>query len=169
MALYNNYYPQYQQYPQQYQQNPYPVQQNQMPNQMQSQMQNQNQNTNQQIQQSGFIPVPSEEVARNYPVAPGNSVSFKNENAPYVYVKTMGYSPLDLPRFEKFRLVKEESDSETAQNAQIQTKTDEPIDLSKYALKSEYEALRSDLEALKKTVAKYRDSAKERNVRRNEQ
>ena len=49
----------------------------------------------QQIQNGGFIPVPSEEVARNYPVAPGNSVTFKNENAPYVYTKTMGFSQID--------------------------------------------------------------------------
>lgn len=61
-----------------------------------------------QIQSGGFIPVPSEEVARNYPVAPGNSVTFKNENAPYVYTKTMGFSQLDRPIFEKYKLVKED-------------------------------------------------------------
>lgn len=61
-----------------------------------------------QIQNGGFICVPSEEDARRYPVAPGNSVTFKNENAPYVYTKTMGFSQLDRPLFEKFRLVKEE-------------------------------------------------------------
>ena len=61
-----------------------------------------------QIQNGGFISVPSEEDARKYPVAPGNSVTFKNENAPYVYTKTMGFSQLDRPLFEKFRLVKEE-------------------------------------------------------------
>ena len=61
-----------------------------------------------QIQNGGFICVPNEEEARKYPVAPGNSVTFKNENAPYVYTKTMGFSQLDRPLFEKFRLVKEE-------------------------------------------------------------
>lgn len=61
-----------------------------------------------QIQNGGFVSVPSEEDARRYPVAPGNSVTFKNENAPYVYTKTMGFSQLDRPLFEKFRLVKEE-------------------------------------------------------------
>lgn len=63
----------------------------------------------QNIQQAGgFIPVPSEDVARNYPVAPGNSVTFKNENAPYVYTKTMGFSQLDRPIFEKYKLVRED-------------------------------------------------------------
>lgn len=63
-----------------------------------------------QIQNGGFIPVPSEDVARNYPVAPGNSVTFKNENAPYVYTKTMGFSQLDRPLFERYKLVKEEDE-----------------------------------------------------------
>ena len=62
----------------------------------------------QQVQSGGFIPVPSEDVARNYPVAPGNSVTFKNENATYVYTKTMGFSQLDRPIFEKYKLVREE-------------------------------------------------------------
>ena len=73
----------------------------------QPQVQQQPQQT-MQIQNGGFLSVPSEEVARSYPVAPGNSVTFKNENAPYIYTKTMGFSQLDRPIFEKFKLVKEE-------------------------------------------------------------
>jgi hypothetical protein len=46
--------------------------------------------------------------ARNYPVAPGNSVMFRDETGPYIYSKSMGYSQLDTPRFDKYRLVKEE-------------------------------------------------------------
>lgn len=61
----------------------------------------------QQIQNGGFISVRSMEEALNYPVAPGNSVTFKDENAPYVYTKTKGFSQLDQPIFEKYRLVKE--------------------------------------------------------------
>ena len=41
-----------------------------------------------QIQNGGFISVRNEQEARNYPIAPGNSVTFKDENMPYVYVKT---------------------------------------------------------------------------------
>ena len=62
----------------------------------------------QQIQNSGFISVRSEMEARNYPVAPGNSITFKDETAPYVYTKTMGFSQLDRPNFEKYKLVKED-------------------------------------------------------------
>jgi hypothetical protein len=61
-----------------------------------------------QIQNGGFVSVRSIAEAQNYPVAPGNSVTFKDENAPYVYTKTMGFSQLDRPTFEVFRLVKEE-------------------------------------------------------------
>ena len=62
-----------------------------------------------QIQNGGFISVRGEVEARNYPVAPGNSVTFKDETAPYVYTKTMGFSQLDTPTFDKYRLVKEDA------------------------------------------------------------
>ena len=72
-----------------------------------------NQNFMQQHQQvqSPFITVRSETEARNYPVAYGNSVTFKDETAPYVYSKTM-FSQLDKPVFEKYRLVKEDIQEE---------------------------------------------------------
>jgi len=64
----------------------------------------------QQTQTNGFIPISSELEARNYPVAPGNSVTFKDENAPYIYTKTMGFSQLDQPIFDKYKLIKEEQE-----------------------------------------------------------
>ena len=60
-----------------------------------------------QIQNGGFVSVRTEQEARNYPVAPGTSVTFKDENAPYCYTKTKGFSQLEEPVFEKYRLVKE--------------------------------------------------------------
>ena len=62
----------------------------------------------QQPQGSSFVSVRSIEEAYNYPVAPGNSITFKDENAPFVYTKTKGFSPLEQPVFEKYRLVKED-------------------------------------------------------------
>ncbi len=67
------------------------------------------------IQNNGLILVRSEAEARNYPVAYGNSVTFKDETSPYVYTKTMGFSQLDRPVFEKFKLVKEELEEEAPQ------------------------------------------------------
>lgn len=89
------YYPQY--YSNFYQQQQIPQQ---MPQQPQAQPQ---------IQNGGFVSVSSETEARNYPVAPGNSVTFKDETAPYIYTKTMGFSQLDQPVFDKYKLIKEES------------------------------------------------------------
>ena len=92
-----------------------PVQPVQMPQMPQGQtMQGQ---PVQQIQNGGFITVRSEAEARNYPVAPGTSVTFKHETAPYCYTKTMGFSQFEAPRFEKFRLVKEE-EAESQQSAE---------------------------------------------------
>lgn len=65
-----------------------------------------------QIQSGGLVSVRNINEARNYPVAPGNSVTFKDENSPYIYTKTMGFSQLDRPIFEVFRLTKEETTHE---------------------------------------------------------
>lgn len=71
----------------------------------------------QQIQNGGYMTVRSEDEARNYPIALGNSMTFFNETAPYCYKKTMGFSPLDRPTFERYRIIKEET-------PEIQTETD---------------------------------------------
>lgn len=87
------------------------------------------------IQNGGFVRVPNEAAARNYPIAPGNSITFIDENAPYCYTMTMGFSQFDRPKFEKFRLVKEEDAPQASQpNAEIQN--------FDYALKSELEELK---------------------------
>ena len=108
--------------------------------------QNQQQNT-QQIQSGGFIPVSSEEMARNYPVAPGNSITFKNENAPYVYTKTMGFSQLDRPIFEKFKLVREEEDPPVITDSKTETDNKALDDM-----KAEITALQNDIKALQDEV-----------------
>lgn len=98
----------------------------------------------QQIRDGGFIAVRSEAEAMNYPVAPGMSVTFKNETAPYIYTKTMGFSQLDRPVFERYRLVKEEE----------QPKEEQPTPITEYAEKGEIEAMRADIEDLKAKIEK---------------
>ena len=61
---------------------------------------------------SGVVPVKSEAEAKSFPVGPGVSVTFKNENEPYMYTKTMGFNQLEQPVFKKYRLVEEEIDTE---------------------------------------------------------
>ena len=111
---------------------------------MQQQMQ---QPQNQQIQNGGLVSVRSEDEARNYPVAPGNSVTFKNESAPFVYTKTMGFSQLDRPVFERFRLVKED-----AENTPKTDDKKQDIDMSVYALKTDLGAILAEIDAIKATV-----------------
>ena len=136
--------------------NPYYQQmQNQAMMQQNQQMQNAQQQSQQMqqptIQQSGFVLVPSEQEARNYPVAPGNSITFKDENAPYCYVKTMGFNQLDRPTFERYRLVKEDGHV-TSQNAPTSADSAEGSKDTAYALKSDLTAIWSELDALKDKV-----------------
>lgn len=120
---YNNYYPQF-----------YQAQQNQQPP-MQLQ----------QVNTSGLIPVPSETVARNYPVGFGQSVSFRDENLPFLYTKTMGFSQLEPPIFEKYRLVKEVSNS-----SHNEPQDDNPANTTTYLVKDDLKPIWSEIEALKK-------------------
>lgn len=114
MAYYNTGYPY---------QNPYQQMQVQQP----------------QIQSSGVITVRSEMEARNYPIAPGNSIMFKDEAAPFVYVKTMGISQFDSPTFEKFRLVKEEAKAEAPKDPE-------------YVTRADFDSLKAELDALKNSL-----------------
>ena len=96
----------------------------------------------QQIQNSGFVSVRSIEEAFNWPVAPGNSITFKDENAPFVYTKTKGFSPLEQPTFEKYRLVKED---ETPPANSIHPKTDANYDEQINMLWNEVNALKGKI------------------------
>lgn len=151
---YNNFYSGYQPmmgYPYQQQIQPnYNYQQQAYP-QAQMQMATQNQQQQPQIQNGGFIQVHNEDEARNYPIAPGNSVTFKDENAPYVYTKTMGFSQLDRPIFEKYRLVKEE-DIQAAQNQPVSAANSQQTNNIDYALKTDLTALQAEIDALKQRI-----------------
>lgn len=124
-----------------YQMQPYPVQMNAGPTQPM------------QIQNGGFVSVRSEIEARNYPVAYGNSVTFKDETQPYVYTKTMGFSQLDRPVFEKYKLVKEDAQEPILAGENKQTEN-LPID----DIKGEIKAIWKEIEALKKGAEKHDES-----------
>ena len=128
MAYYNQYYPNYG-----YQQPNYNYQQNQT------------------IQNGGFVTVQSEEEARSYPVAHGMSVTFRNENFPYIYTKTLGFSQMDSPTFEKYKLIKEE-----AQIAQVPSENTKDDTLPIYVTKTEFGAIRDELDSLKNKVESLR-------------
>lgn len=112
------------------------------------------------IMQSGFVSVQSEQEAKSYPVAPGNSITFKDENSPYCYVKTMGFSQLDRPTFEKYRLVKE-GEPVTEENAPIPQEEPKTVE---YATKEEFEQLRAEFGSLKGKVAKMKENRVKKRV-----
>ena len=80
-------------------------------------------------QNGSFISVRSVEEAYNYPVAPGNSITFRVENTPYVCTKTKGFSALDQPVFERYRLVKEEMPQNAPEKPKDVSNYDEQIKL----------------------------------------
>ena len=103
------------------------------------------------MQNGGFISVRGIEEAFNWPVAPGNSVMFKDENSPYVYTKTRGFSQLDQPVFEKYRLVKEE-EGQPQQKPALQHDYGEDI----ASLWEEVRHLQSDIKQLRSERPKKR-------------
>ena len=106
-----------------------------------------------QIQNGGFISVRSAQEAFNYPVALGNSVTFKDETAPYIYVKTRGFSQLEEPVFERYQRVKVENQQKSAETVPITNEVEQKFDINNYALKSDLEALQSEINFLKKKVS----------------
>lgn len=63
-----------------------------------------------QIQDGGFVTIPNADMVYNYPVAMGKCVTFKVEGKPIIIEKSMGFSQLDSPKIERYRLVKEENE-----------------------------------------------------------
>ena len=97
------------------------------------------------IRNNGFIVVATEEDAYKYPVAYGNCVTCKVENEPIVIEKSMSFSQLDNPRIDRYRLVREDivDAPKTIDEVEVE---DTPQD----ELKLEIEAIRHDLEDIKK-------------------
>lgn len=104
----------------------------------------------QQIQNGGFVRVMSEDEARNYPVAPGYSVTFIDDTATYCYTKTAGFSQFDKPKFEKYRLIKENS----PENG-VSPEGDK--DTPEYALKADLDKLRAEFKKFKTKAEKEDD------------
>lgn len=143
MAFYNSY-----QYPQYGYQPPQP----QIPQQMAQQMpQQMSQQPVQQIQNGGFLAAPNEEYVRSYPVALGNCVTFKIEGKPYVMEKSMGFSQLDSPKIEKYRLVKEEPE-EVANSPEDSKNNNKEINSTLDEIIGEIEAIKADIKAIKEKL-----------------
>lgn len=143
-----------------YDRNRYQYGQSQMPQggqQMQNQMMNQPQPQMQTAQNTvqpnyGFVSVQSEDEARKWPVAPGNSMMFRDENAPFVYTKTMGFSQLDRPIFDKYKLVRMEDPVPP-----VETQTDTRSSGTKYAKLDDVLSMRADISDIKEQLERLKE------------
>ena len=115
------------------------------------QMQAQQQPVHQQIRSGGIVSVSGEDEARRYPVAPGYTVTMRDETGPYLYEKTMGFSQLDQPIFRKARIVFEDA-QETAQNKQEQPSKPSVVYTELSQLEALRDAVAADLNALRSMV-----------------
>ena len=95
--------------------------------------------------QTSFVHVQSENEARAYPVAPNNSVTFIDENRPYLYTKTADASQLGGSRFEKYRLEKEATEGSSG----FQEKQ---YNVSDFATKQQIEALEKKISVLEERL-----------------
>jgi len=118
------------------------------------------QNLQQNSVQNGFISVRNEEEARNYPVAPGNSITFMSETSPYVYTKTMGFNQLDRPSFKKYKLVEE------ANSMEISTQNEQVENLSPKNKNAEIGQIWSEIDNLKNEIKNMKNIRQRKNIRK---
>ena len=126
-------------------------QQVQQPQQMQPVQQTQPQP--QQMQNGGFMVVPSEDIARTYPVAPGNCVTFKIEGKPIVMEKSMGFSQLEAPRIDRYRLVREEDIPEIPEPVK-EADYSQDLDELKQSFNKSMEEIWSEINGIKSQISK---------------
>ena len=100
-----------------------------------------------QIQNGGFVLVPNENIAYNYPVAPGNCITFKIEGQPIVIEKSMGFSQIEPPKIERYRLTKEELVEKPREEESAK-------EIITFAEQSEVDALRDEIKILRTDVNK---------------
>ena len=81
----------------------------------------------------------------NYPIAPGNTIIFKDETAPYVYIKSMGYSTLESPKLEIYKREDPIVQQQSSQNTVIDNSINEK-------LQSDIDSLYDEIEDIKKKL-----------------
>lgn len=106
-----------------------------------------------QIQNGGFVSVRSENEVFNYPVEPGRCVTFKIEGQPIVMEKSMGFSQLEAPHVERYRLVKEEPVKKVPDVSRNEVLDLDPINNALDSLKGEIKDIWSEINAIKENDA----------------
>ncbi len=85
-----------------------------------------------------------EQQARNWPIAPGASLTFKNEKELYIYTKTAGLSQFEQPVFEKYRITKEEDPKVDDVKAEVDN-----INFQIEEIKDAYRLLKNEIDDMK--------------------
>lgn len=136
---YNNYYPFMQGYQMPYMQNyQQQAQQIQQPIQQPAQ-----------IQDGGVVCVKDETAARNYPIAPGVSMTLIDEPRQHLFIKTMGFNQLEKPVFKKFQLIPENEN-----NGDLSGGMPEAVKDTNESLKPQIEGLQREIEGIKAEIEK---------------
>lgn len=90
--------------------------------------------------QAGFVCVRSMAEVDSWPVAPGNAITFYVEgNPPLIATKAKGFSPIENPVVKVYDLTERRQSVPAAPEGNV----------AGYALKSDLEAVRRELEALR--------------------
>ena len=95
--------------------------------------------------QVSFMSIRGKDIAVNYPIAPNNIIFFKDELAPYIYVKTMGYSPLERPTLEEYKRDDGVLPQETPSNVKDENSTIEK-------LQGEITSILDEIDSIKKKL-----------------
>lgn len=117
-----------------------------------------------QIQNGGFISARSIEEARNYPVAPGNFVTFKIDNQPFVCEKSQSFSQLESPQFKVYRLV-EEVYAQPIQEPRTEIQATNVQDVTGYIKEDDIKPFRDDLEVIKQEIVSIKEQIKKPTTR----
>lgn len=109
-------------------------------------------------QETIFIPVHSDAEVVNHLVAPGNTVYFKHETEPRIYIKSMGISQFDTPKITRYKLVEEPMDS--ANNVAQEELKEEP----KYVLFDDLKPTLDEIDRLQKEITELKEQIKNKEV-----
>jgi hypothetical protein len=103
----------------------------------------------QQIQDGGVVCVKDETAARNYPIAPGVSMTLIDEPRQHLFIKTMGFNQLEKPVFKKFQLIPENEN-----NGDLSGGISEAVKDTNEDLKPQIELLQREIEGIKAEIEK---------------
>lgn len=115
-----------------------------------------------QIQDGGVVCVKDETAARNYPIAPGVSMTLIDEPRQHLFIKTMGFNQLEKPVFKKFQLIPESENNGDISGVSPETVKDTNEDLKPQieGLQREIEGIKAEIEKLKAEKPKKKIAAK---------